>query len=495
MLKLKKKQGGSLMKDEDLLKNEEKVDNVALFPEKRDFEEELLSIIQRDEPPSTLRDELNNYHENDIAAILPKLTKAERIKIYKTLGIEKVSEIFTYLDDVEEYITELEVEKAADIIEEMDADDAIDVLEELEDDKKKEIIELMEEESVADIKLIDSYDEDMIGSRMTTNFISFDKNCTIKQAMKEVVKQAGENDNLSTLYAVNDDGTFYGAIELSKLIRAREGTPLDDIISTSYPYVYARETVEQCIEDLKDYSEDSIPVLRKDNVLIGVITSSDIVEVVDDEMGDDYAKFAGLTSEEDVNEPLLQSMKKRIPWLLALLGLGLVVSALIGKFQNIIPAGLLVLYSFQSLILDMSGNTGTQSLGVTIRVLSDENLGFKDKCKFIFKEVRVGFTNGLLIGTLAFTFIGLYLTFLANSPEMQSGFGFEVSACIGFSLLVAMTVASLDGTLIPMLFKKIGIDPAVASGPLITTINDLIAVCTYYGLSLLLFVQIGLFAL
>ena len=477
----------------------EKIDEnevVTQVPEKRDYEEELLKLIKSDEPPERLKEDLGDYHENDIAAILPELTQEERAKLYRILGIEKVSEIFPYLDDVEEYIEELPNEKAADIIENMDADDAVDVLEELEDDKKEELIKLMQKDSVKDIKLIDSYDDDMIGSKMTTNFISVKKNLSIKQAMRAVITEAGENDNISTLYAVNDDDTFYGAIDLKDLIRARDGTPLDNIITTAYPYVYAKETVEECIDQLKDYEEDSIPVLNGNNVLIGVITQSDIVEVVHEELGDDYAKLAGLTEAEDINEPLFKSMRKRIPWLLALLALGLIVSTVIGSFQSLITIPqLFILFSFQSLILDMGGNTGTQSLGVTIRVISDDELDKKNRFKFIFKELRVGFFNGLLIGTLAFIAVGIFLTFISPVKDASKYFGFEISACIGIALLCSMVVASLDGTLIPILFKKIGIDPAVASGPLITTVNDLVAVCIYYGVSLLLFVEIGLFTI
>lgn len=472
------------------------VEEVVEVPEKRDYEEELLFIASQNHTLKELKEILFDYHENDIASVIPRLDRETRTRFYKALGIDRVSDVFTYLDDVEEYISELDSEKAADIIESMDADDAIDVLDELEEDKKEEIISLMEEESVADIQLIDSYEEDEIGSKMTTNYISFPKDFTVKQAMRTVIREAEENDNISTLYAVNEDGTFYGAIQLKDLIRARESTPLDDIITTSYPYVYARETVSNCLEQLKDYSEDSIPVLNVNNLLIGVITSSDIVEVVDEELGEDYAKLAGLTEEEDVNEPIFKSVKKRIPWLLILLGLGLLVSSVINKFISIVPQGLLVLYSFQSLILGMSGNTGTQSLGVTIRVLSDDELTRKGKLKFIFKELRVGLLNGLIMGVISFIFIGLYVTFLTSYPS-ESGipyYGFSISSCIGLSLVATTIIASLVGTIIPMTFKKIGIDPAVASGPLITTINDLISVLTYFGLSLLLFVQIGLFA-
>ncbi|MBR2337402.1 MAG: magnesium transporter [Clostridia bacterium] len=481
------------------MREEEKIpfeEDAASLPEKRDYEEELLLIASENHSLKELKEILFDYHENDIASVIPKLNRETRSRFYKALGIDRVSDVFAYLDDVEEYIEELDSEKAADIIESMDADDAIDVLEELEEDKKEEIISLMEEESVADIQLIDSYEEDEIGSKMTTNYIAFPKTFSVKQAMRTVIKEAEENDNISTLYAVNDDGTFYGAIQLKELIRARDTTPLEDIITTSYPYVYAKETVSNCLEQLKEYSEDSIPVLNANNILIGVITSLDIVEVVDEELGEDYAKLAGLAEEEDVNEPIFKSVRKRIPWLLILLALGLLVSSVISKFQESIPIGLLVLYSFQSLILGMSGNTGTQSLGVTIRVLSDEDFSRKAKLKFIFKELRVGLLNGLIMGIISFVFIGLYVTFLTDYPTAYGipYYGFSISACIGFSLVATTVIASLVGTVVPMTFKKIGVDPAVASGPLITTINDLISVLTYYGLSLLLFVQIGLFS-
>ncbi|MBE5743811.1 MAG: magnesium transporter [Clostridiales bacterium] len=471
----------------DIKENEQ----LNIVPEKPDFSEELLQIIKSDCKNSEIREQLSEYHDYDIATVIPLLDTDERKKLYRILGDEAVSDIFAYLEDVEEYITELDNEKAADIIEEMDADDAIDVLDELPEDKKQDIITLIEPEAQADIKLIDSYEDDMIGSRMTTNFISVKKSFSIKQAMRSLVKQAADNDNISTIYAVDDDDTFYGAIELRDLVLAREGTPLEDIITTNYPYVYALETTAECIEQLKDYSEDSIPVLNKNNVLIGVITASDIVEAVDEELGDDYAKLAGLTSEEDLDEPVLKSITKRIPWLIVLLVLGVGIAAVIQGFQTLIPASLIILYTFQSLILGMSGNAGTQSLAVTIRVLSDDELTAKDKFKFIFKELRVGFMNGLIVGTLAFAVIGVYVQFFEPTFVAEFGVsGFAVSACIGISLLISMIIASLDGTLIPIFFKKIGIDPAVASGPLITTINDLVAVMVYYGVSILMLVNI-----
>lgn len=270
------------------------------------------------------------------------------------------------------------------------------------------------------------------------------------------------------------------------MIIARETTPLEEITISSYPYVYANELIGDCIERLKDYSEDSIPVLDRGNKLRGVLTAYDIAELVDQEISEDYAKLAGLSAEEDLHEPLRQSVKKRLPWLMILMALGLLVSTVVGLFESVI-AQLTIIISFQSLILDMAGNVGTQSLAVTIRVLMDDQISGKDKLLLIWKETKVGLVNGLLLGVLSVVFIGVYLVFLKGQPL---AFAFAVSFCIAIALLVSIIFSSICGTTIPMLFQKMKVDPAVASGPLITTINDLIAVVTYYGLAWLLLLQV-----
>ena len=203
--------------------------------------------------------------------------------------------------------------------------------------------------------------------------------------------------------------------------------------------------------------------------------------MVDNEMGEDYAKLAGLTAEEDLKETTLQSMKKRMPWLIILLFLGMIVSSVVGIFENVVAA-LPIVICFQSLVLDMAGNVGTQSLAVTIRVLMDENLSGKQKLLLVVKEVRIGLVNGGLLGIMALVFLGIYVHLFKGYTWLGA---FAVSGCVGVSLLVAMAISSLVGTVIPMFFNKIKIDPAVASGPLITTVNDLVAVVTYYGLAFL----------
>ena len=385
-----------------------------------------------------------------------------------------------------EYLQEINLENAARVISEMDSDDAVDVLENLDADTKTRIVDLLDDDAEKDVKLILSYEDDEIGSKMTTNFIVIGKNLNIRQATHELIRQAGENDNISTIYVVDENEQYYGAIDLKDLIVARDYQNLDDLISTSYPYVGAHEKISECIERLKDYAEDSIPVLSEEGKILGVITAYDIVEAVDEEMGEDYAKLAGLTAEEDLEETTFQSMKKRLPWLIILLFLGMVVSSVVGIFETVV-AVIPIVMCFQSLILDMAGNVGTQSLAVTIRVLMDENLNRKDKFGLILKEMRIGFANGLFLGIMAFVFIGLYVCFIKGNALSYS---FLISGCVGVSLMLAMVISSLVGTTIPLLFHKIKVDPAVASGPLITTVNDLVAVVTYYGLVWLFMIEL-----
>lgn len=449
----------------------------------KDYSKDIVRVLRSSKSDELIRRKLSKYHENDIADAIKLLDKDTRIRLYKILGVDWTAEIFSYLEDtpeyIEEFMTELSVDEAADVLEKMDADDAVDILDNVSEEERQALISHMEKDAKDDVCLIYSYDDDEIGSKMTTNFICINNKLTIKEAMKELVAQAEENDNVNTIYVVDDNNIYYGAIDLKDLIVARDYQKLEDIISTSYPYVYAHEKMSECIEDLKDYSEDSIPVLNKDKEIIGAITSSDIIEAVDEEMSDDYAKLAGLTEENDLTEGLFASMKKRLPWLILLLFLGMGVSSVVGIFENVVSQ-LAIIVCFQSLILDMAGNVGTQSLAVTIRVLMDEDISAKQKLEFVLKEMRIGFANGLLLGSMAFILLGIYITLVKGKPVH---YAFAISGCVGVSLLQAMLISSLIGVLTPMFFHKIKIDPAVASGPLITTINDLVAVVTYYGLA------------
>ena len=335
---------------------------------------ELAELFRSEKTDEEILDFLLNYHKNDIADMMAGMTEEERKRLYHLLGAQKVAEIFKYIEEPRKYIRELSVESAARVISEMDSDDAVDLLEDLDPEEKEQIVRMLDEDAKKDVKMLLSYDEEEIGSCMTTNYICIPEDLTIKQAMSELVKQAGENDNIMTIYVVDEKGVFAGAIDLKDLIRARENTHLKDLVLKSYPYVTDHEKIDDCMDRILDYAEDSIPVLSEDKRILGVITSEDLIEMVDNEMGEDYAKLAGLTAEEDLN------------WLIILLFLGMGVSSVVGLFENVV-AVLPIVICFQSLVLDMAGNVGTQSLAVTIRVLMDENLTGKQKFQLVVKEV------------------------------------------------------------------------------------------------------------
>ena len=456
------------------------MENTQDYQDYQDYRAEILGIVRSNASPGIMRNKLEDYHENDLADVFPDLSVAERRKLCRILNLDMLADIFEYIDEKQaaEYLDEMDVRKAAAILSRMETDAVVDVLRMIPKEKRALLLELMDDEARKDMAVIAAFDDEEIGSRMTTNYIEIRETLTVKQAMTELVSQAAKNDNISTIFMVTADHTFYGAMDLKDLITARQDTRLEDLIVTSYPYVYGHELIDDCIEKLKDYSENSIPILDNDNKLLGVITSQSIVDLVDDEMGEDYAMFAGLTAEEDLKEPLKESMKKRLPWLLVLLALGTVVSSVVGVFEQVVSQ-LTIIMCFQSLILDMAGNVGTQSLAVTIRVLMDESLTGKQKVELVFKEMRIAFSNGAILGILSFLVLGLYIALFKGKTWT---FAYAVSGCIGLSLMVAMVISGAVGTLIPLFFKKINIDPAVASGPLITTINDLVAVVAYYGL-------------
>jgi magnesium transporter len=452
--------------------------------------QDILLLIQTITDLEVLHDELSHYHKNDIAHALEFLNDEELDKIYEAFDEQELADIFSYLEEVTEYIQDLETETAADVIELMDSDDAKEVLEDLPEEDRSEILELMDEEVVSDIELIESYEEEQIGSYMSNNYITIKKGSTVKQAMKTVIDEASRNDNFTIIYVTNEDDTLYGAIELRDLIKARKEDDLEDIIKKSYPTVEDILYVNDVILDIREYELDSVPVVNKDNVLLGVITTNDILDAVEEELSDDYAKLAGLTSEEELDESIFKSVKKRIPWLCALLVLGLIISLVVKGFEAAIVAVPAIVF-FQSMILGMAGNVGTQSLAVTIRNINDDST---KPSKTIFKEMRIGFCNGLVLGVLSFVFVFVFL--LIRQQEIVQGQGFHMndaliaSLIVGVSLLTAMTFASLVGSAVPIILNKLKVDPAVASGPFITTINDILAIVIYYGLAFVLFASV-----
>lgn len=449
-----------------------------------DFSETIADIVKSNLAPKKMAEAIEAYHEKDIAFALDLLEKDDCQKLFRILSIEQLAAVFDEIENPLPHFEALSFRQKIQILSLMERSAAAELLQQLDKEECRSLLDLLEPDICKELCWLGSFDKEEIGSKMSTNFIEISDTSTIKEAMSQLIQQAAENDNLNMLYLVDSKKTFCGAIELKDLIIARENTSLADITTVSYPYVYANAAIEDCIPLLRNYAENSIPVLDDQNKLLGVVAAQNIVELLEGRLSDDYTKLGGLTFEEDLAEPLLQSVKKRIPWLCVLLLLGLGVSATVGLFESIV-AQLPVIVCFQSLILDMAGNVGTQSLAVAIRVLMNPQIHRKEKLALVWKEMRIGLLNSSLLGLLSLVLIGIYL-YLKGSSLL---FSFAVSSCLGIAMVLAMVISSLSGTIIPILFKQIGVDPAVASGPLITTINDLVVVITYYGLSWLILLQ------
>lgn len=470
----------------NILHPENKVDVIQkVHP---DYDRKILSIIRSAASPKVLRDELLQFHASSIADALFDLEPFEREKLYKLLDTARLANIFEYLDEKEqvECLNEVHIRKAISLLNEMEPSAAASLLRLISKTKKDIIIELLEPERRRELNLIISYSDDLIGSDMTTDFIEISKDLSIADAMRQLRLQAKDNDNISIIYLKDASDQYYGVIRIADLFGARLNDNLEELAETNFPFVYATEPVESVLDDLKEYSEDSIPVLNNENRLLGIVTSQDLLKVFDRESGEDYMRFAAVSAEEDLEETLFESVKKRLPWLCLLLGLALGVSAVVSMFETVV-ASLTILMAFQSLILDMAGNVGTQSLSVTIRVLADPDLTTKDRLNLVFKEVRTGFVNGIILG-LASGLICAFFIHYADGFEWMASF--SIAGCISLSMIISMVISSFTGTGIPIFFHALHIDPAAASGPLITTLNDLIGVVTYYSLCWLILIQI-----
>jgi magnesium transporter len=459
-----------------------------------EFLNELLQIIRSSKTNEEKKELLEDYHDSDIADVFHELSDDEKLRLARILGKDKMSDILSYIENADEFLDLLKDEDAADVLENMDADDAVDVLQDMEKEDREKIISLMEPEAAEDVKLIMSYDEDEVGSLMTTNFITIHRGSSVTGAMKELIAQANENDNITTLI-VEDNGKFYGCLSLKDLICLRKGDDIETKIMTNYPTVYAKQKTDEVINDLKDYNEDLIPVLDQDDTVLGVITSNDLVELVSSEAAEDYNKLAGLTDEEDEHDPVYKALLKRIPWLALLLVLGLLVSTVISLYSNVIQ-GVTAAVIFQSVVFDMAGNGGSQSLAVTLtKITKNDDLSAKRISKMFFKELAIGALNGVVLGALGFGVVFGFLC-IRQQPIMNGDSAFnvmhalQVGGAVGLSLVISMSISAMLGILLPVLFKKLHVDPAVASAPMITTFNDIASACIYYTLIGILF---GLF--
>ncbi|WP_436375374.1 magnesium transporter [Cytobacillus sp. BC1816] len=435
----------------------------------------LIQSLQNEEI-DIFRNEFLDMHPYDQASFFKDLDEDIRAKIYLYLSPEEMAALFENLEieeeDYKDVLAEMNPHYAADMLSEMYADDAVDVLNELDKDQVVSYLTIMDDESAKEIKDLLHYEEYTAGSIMTTEFVSLSANQTVRSAMYILKNEAPRAETIYYVYVVNDEKKLIGVISLRDLIVSDDDTMISEITNDRVVSVSVGEDQEEVARKIKDYNFLAVPVVDFQNHLLGIITVDDVMDVMEEEASDDYSKLAAVSDMDHIDRNPVSAARKRLPWLIILLFLGMLTASLIGRFEDTLDK-VAILAVFIPLIAGMAGNTGTQALAVAVRGIATGDLEKENKWKLVIREAGTGLINGGICGVL----VNFIVYFWKGN--------FFLGVLVGVSILFTLIVATLAGALIPLLMHRMKIDPAVASGPFITTINDLISILIYFGMATL----------
>lgn len=438
--------------------------------EKVFFDELKMTLVNDD--MDGFRSEFIELHPYDQSVFFENQHKNERMKVYSYLSPKEIASIMENieLEDAEKFITEMDPRFAAMVLADVAVDDAVDILQELTKDQIASFLAIMNPKSANEIKTLLHYEDKTAGSIMTTEFVSFLETQTVKQTLLEMKTLAPAAETIYYTYVLDEEDKLKGVISLRDLIVADEDERLSDLMNQNVLSISVGRDQEEVAQMIRDYDLLALPVVDFQDHLIGIITVDDALDVIDEEAIDDYSKFAALTDAPSSDSRPLEAAKKRLPWLIILLFLGMLTASLIDGFEETLEAVPRVAM-FIPLIAGMAGNAGTQSLAVAVRGLATGDYGTGKRILLIIKELGTGLLVGLSCGIVVILMITVW------KGDMYLGF------LVGFVILVTLTVATLSGSLIPLLMQKLNIDPAVASGPFITTLNDLTSILIYFGMA------------
>lgn len=421
------------------------------------------------------RNEFLDMHSYDQAMFFIEQKKSIRLQIYTYLSPEEIADIMESIDEEEqtrELISEMDPRFASMVLAEMSADNAVDILNEMDKDHIASFLTIMDTSAADEIKHLLHYEEKTAGSIMTTEFIATYKTNTAKQTMQQLKEQAPDAETIYYLYVLDEDKRLVGVLSLRDLIVAPEDTKIERIMMEKVVAVSAGKDQEEIAQMMRDYDFLALPVVDFQDHLLGIITVDDIMDVMEEEASDDYSKLAGVSDMDKPNDTALISVKKRLPWLVILLFLGMFTASLIGRFEETLNQ-VAVLAIFIPLIAGMAGNSGTQALAVAVRGLANGDYGKQGKMKLVLREASTGIINGVICGLV------ITLVIYVWKHDIYLG------VLVGISIAATLFVATIAGALVPIFMDRIKIDPAVASGPFITTINDIISILIYFSMATL----------
>jgi len=416
---------------------------------------------------------LDEYHASEIAILFESLTKEDRQRIINLLPVETASEIIAEMHEEahpEELLLQLHPDKRTEIVEELDYDDATDIISQLEEHEQKEILGDLNEDDASHIRNLLSYDEDTAGGLMNTEFIRIHLHLTKKDAIDEIIRQSEEIEEFYTIFVIDDNNVFQGIVSLKDIIKAKGNVQITELVKSDVAWVSPDTDQEEVARLISQYNITSIPVLDQNMKLLGRVTFDDVIDVLEDENTEDILKISGVSEDEELSGNWVEAVKSRLPWLIINLGTAFLASAVVRSFEPTISK-IAVLSAYMTIIAGMGGNAATQALAVTVRRISLYDLTDNQAYRTVLKEFTVGLINGAVTGLIVFIFALVF----DNNP------------LLGVVIFLAMTgnllIAGVTGAGIPLILKRVGIDPAIASSIIITTFTDVFGFMLLLGLA------------
>ena len=424
---------------------------------------------------------LEDMHAADIAEVLENLEDDQQEIVFGLLSTEKATEVLEEINSEQfsDILKNLTYEKKVELLENMSQDDIVDKLSELPESRQQEIIAFLDYEDAADVKELLVYEEGTAGRSMTKDFVSVRKNFSVYYAIETLRAIAPDAETIYYVYVTDSNDRLVGVISLRELIISSPNKPIESIMNENLITVNVHDDQEDVAKVVSKYDLLAIPVVDDDNVLRGIITIDDVLDILEEEATEDIFKFAGASetemyeNDDSLFERVKNSVLSRLPWLIITIFGGLLSASVLAKFQGTISANA-TLAMFMPLLTGMGGNVGTQSSTITVRNIATHVIEGTGILRTLIHEISVGL------------FVGIVCSVLVGFAAIIMNAEFHIAIIVGISMWANMTTAATIGTIVPLVFKKIGIDPAVASAPFITTTIDLTGLTIYFSLATIL---------
>ena len=414
---------------------------------------------------------VKNLHYADLAELINELKFDESLYLLKLIDSDKTSDVLTELDEDlrERVLKEFSEKEIAGEIKELDSDDAVDILSELSEEKKEKVISLIKDENITEnIRELLNYDEDTAGGLMAKELISVNENWSVLKCLREIRKQAKDITRVHSIYVLNKKEELIGRLSLKDLIMSPSKKKIKQIYIPKVDYVNVNDSAEDVAKLMRKYDLEAIPVINDDRQLLGRITIDDIVDFIKDEAEEDYLLAAGVSNDVEADDSIFELSKARLPWLILGLFGGLGSVFILESFEEIMASeSLRALFFYTPLIAAMAGNVGVQSSAIVVQGLANDLIK-GSVLKRLVKEVSLTVLNGIILSLLIIGFGQI-----VNQP-------IEMSLTISVSMIFVIIVAALIGTAVPIILDKLDIDPAIATGPFITTGNDVIGILLFF---------------